>query len=170
MTRTAAEEDARGIIIRKALHDAATWLEENGVEPLTPEQTAEVHQRLQQAVDEMRAHVETEALDLLTCAATFQIVGEVVGIIQRSDLEPVAVGLELAEVGARAASVAVASGGYPSFSEDQRGQIIRAIRRKVETVLRDRVPVQAARESVADFARVAVDLVMGEAPARRHMN
>jgi hypothetical protein len=171
MKRSDEENAQRKEIIARAISEASAHLEAEGY-VLTPEQAHEVSERLAPVIAQLHHDEPTEALDLLVCAATLQAVGEALGIIGAPEArpDPVALGLELAELGAREVNARIVEGGYREFTEENRRQLVTAIRRRVEVLLRDGTAPDAARQNVRALAAQSVDILLGPAPARARMN
>ncbi|MCY1077408.1 hypothetical protein [Archangium lansingense] len=167
MQRSEEEIAERQQIITKAFQDAAARLAAEGY-GITPEQWPTVLERFQCALSEL-AQEPTEALDLLAFAWTLQIVADLHGDTT-PHVDALALGLELAELGALEVNARIIAGEYLSLSEEQRRTMIDSIRKRVEALLRRGTPPDEARQKVREFAHLAVEIVMGPAPARARMN
>ena len=163
-----AEKSRSAVIAERAMRDTVDYLVAQGYS-MTPAQAAASTPRLMVELAKIPADLPEGRLDTAVCATCLLVLGEALGIIVPA-VDPIALGLELAEVGANAATARILAGGYPEFTEAQRREVITAVRKLVVRLLEQSTPKADAVERVCAFAATAVDLVLGEAPLRKAMN
>ena len=128
---------------------------------LTPAQEAEVSTLVDDRLSGALEGTPPDALELVTNAVALRAASEVAGLI---DPDPIALGIELSEIGARVASARISAGKYPSFSEGQRDMLILQLRRRVQALLSSGLSHAEMRVKIREFAEMAVAIIMGSAP------
>ena len=169
MKRTPEENMERKAIIEKALRDAVAKAQAHDWS-VTPEMFPEFQARIAAAMADLQANEETPALDLLMFASVLQILGEMTGVHPPADR--LAWAMDLMGVGGQFGAELLKQGGYPRPTDAQVAPIARFIRKRAEALaaLGDSISPANAREEMRTAARTAVEVMLGEAPARAHRN
>jgi len=156
-------------IVQKAVAEAIAYLVQEGT-ALTPEQGAEATARLEAIVDVFIRDEPLENLDLLTCAATFQIIGELTDTLPPGDPQEWA--LQLGAIAAMETAELMRLGGYPAPSHTQFKMISKFLRRRALAIVARGYAQnpERAREEMREAARLAVVIGLGEAPNRAKLN
>jgi hypothetical protein len=101
----------------------------------------------------------------LVLAALFDALGRVC----EPEESPEALAVELAQLGAYTASLAIQAGKYPEFPPNIRAELISGLRRAAEKMIAEKVAPPEARRRIGELAPQFVRALLGDppVPARR---
>lgn len=156
-------------IIEWAIGDMQAYLQTFGHPQMTEAQCEEFARRIVPVTARLaRVHpsLNDDETGLLVLTAALDVVHELVfGDHPFTEEGQVSLAFELGEIGALEVVRLVRAGGYTRPTPAQDREMVTALRRRVERMMKRCTPPATARDQIREFAGYVVALVLGEAPA-----